>query len=147
MARPRRSILESVKDVAPLQDVPAPATEEAPPGPQTPAPAARITPTRAARKPAQTPAETPTAPPVSDAPDGRPAPAGVRVPSSTAAAERVGLYLHPDDFRDLGMARLDDKVDQNARIRAMIALWRDNPRYRAAVDKLARTSPRGPGPR
>lgn len=66
-------------------------------------------------------------------------------PASTAEAERSTLYLHPDDHRELVMARLEDKADANTRIRAMIALWRANPRYRAAVDKLARTAPRGPG--
>lgn len=64
-------------------------------------------------------------------------------PASTAEAERSTLYLHPDDHRELVMARLEDKADANTRIRAMIALWRANPRYRAAVDKLARTTPRG----
>ncbi|MGH3565807.1 MAG: hypothetical protein ACRDRH_07190 [Pseudonocardia sp.] len=56
---------------------------------------------------------------------------------------RRALYLHPDDVRALGMAKLDDGSDANARIRAMIALWRANGRYRATVDKLARTAPRG----
>ncbi|MFR9806482.1 hypothetical protein ACL02T_29960 [Pseudonocardia sp. RS010] len=64
---------------------------------------------------------------------------------TTAESKRVGLYLHPDDYRELGLAKLDDGADSNARVRAMIALWRSNERFRNAVDKLARTSPRGPG--
>ncbi|MGQ0574354.1 MAG: hypothetical protein ACT4RN_09140 [Pseudonocardia sp.] len=78
---------------------------------------------------------------------GRPAGPRLLTAESTGDAKRVGLYLHPDDFRALGMAKLDDGADANARIRAMIALWRHNDRYRAAVDKLARTAPRGGGPR
>ncbi|HJQ48683.1 MAG TPA: hypothetical protein VJ870_20515 [Amycolatopsis sp.] len=63
---------------------------------------------------------------------------------TTAESKRVGLYLHPDDYRELGLAKVDDGADCNARVRAMIALWRSNERFRNAVDKLARTSPRGP---
>lgn len=63
---------------------------------------------------------------------------------STEDAKRAGLYLHNDDYRALGVAKLDDGCDLNARVRAMIALWRANPRYRNQVDRLARTAPRGP---
>ncbi|MFD4522287.1 hypothetical protein ACFWO6_30590 [Paenibacillus glucanolyticus] len=74
----------------------------------------------------------------------KPAPEPIRVKASDAkTAKKVSLYLHPDDFRELGMAKLDDGVDANSRIRAMIALWRENPRMRAQVDKLAKTAPRG----
>jgi hypothetical protein len=64
---------------------------------------------------------------------------------SASSAKRTQLYLHPDDFRELALAKIDDRADLNARIRAMIALWRSNGRYRAQVDRLARTQPRGPG--
>lgn len=140
MAR-RRSIVESLRETEEPQEeaaavVPAPPTEE----PQEPPRPARK---RAPRKLAAVPADAPTAP--AEAMDGekpaRPTPAVLTV--STGDAKRVGLYLHPDDFRALGMAKLDDGADANARIRAMIALWRANDRYRAAVDKLARTAPRG----
>ena len=90
---------------------------------------------RAPRRPTEKPAEAPT-----DGEKTRPTVLTV----STPDAKRVGLYLHPDDFRALGIAKLDDGADANARIRAMIALWRHSDRYRAAVDRLARTSPRGP---
>jgi hypothetical protein len=136
MAR-RRSIVESLRETEEPQD----STPPAPPAevPQeAPAPARK----RAPRKLAAVPADAPT-----DAPEGekapRPAPR-VLTADSTGDAKRVGLYLHPDDFRALGMAKLDDGADANARIRAMIALWRHNDRYRAAVDKLARTALRGP---
>lgn len=62
------------------------------------------------------------------------------------AAKRVSLYVHPDDFRALAMARVDDGLDANSRVRAMIALWRAHPRYQRAIDKLARTAPRGGRP-
>lgn len=67
----------------------------------------------------------------------------VRTPA-TDEAERVGLYLDPDDYKELQMARAEDKADANARLRAMIAVWRSNSRVRAQVDRLARTAPRGP---
>jgi len=66
----------------------------------------------------------------------------VRTAPSTTTAKRVGLYLHEDDFRALGLARLEDGADANARIRAMIAVWRANPRIRTQVDRLARTAPK-----
>jgi hypothetical protein len=43
------------------------------------------------------------------------------------------------DHRALGIAKLDDGADANARLRTMIAVWRHNDRYRAAVDRPART--------
>lgn len=72
-----------------------------------------------------------------------PAKPQVLVPS-TEDAKRAGLYLHNDDYRALGLAKLDDGCDYNARVRAMIALWRSNTRFRNQVDRLARTAPRGP---
>lgn len=136
MAR-RRSIVESLRETEEPQDAtaPAPPSEEPQEAPKAPR-------KRAPRKLAAVPADAPT-----DAAEGeKPARPGPRVltAESTGDAKRVGLYLHPDDFRALGMAKLDDGADANARIRAMIALWRHNDRYRAAVDKLARTAPRGP---
>lgn len=65
--------------------------------------------------------------------------------ASTSEAKRISLYVHPDDFRELGLAKLDDGADANARFRAMLALWRDNERFRKQVDRLARSAPRGPG--
>ncbi|WP_214369798.1 hypothetical protein [Pseudonocardia sp. H11422] len=99
-------------------------------------------PTSRARKPA---AKKPAAARTEPAPEAPASPAPRVLIPTTTEAKRAGLYLHADDYRELGMAKLNDGADLNARIRAMIALWRSNERYRNAVDKLARTSPRGPG--
>lgn len=64
--------------------------------------------------------------------------------AKTEETQRVGLYLHPDDYRALGLAKLEDKVDFNARIRAMITLYLDNGKVREQVDRIAREQPRGP---
>lgn len=143
MAR-RRSIVESLRETpddapptdaptAPAEDVQAEDVQEAP----------KPTRKRAPRKLAAVPADAPSDGAETEDKPARPGPR-VLTAASTGDAKRVGLYLHPEDFRALGMAKLDDGADANARIRAMIALWRHNDRYRAAVDKLARTAPRGP---
>ncbi|SHN48197.1 hypothetical protein [Cryptosporangium aurantiacum] len=62
---------------------------------------------------------------------------------TTDDAQRVGLYLHKDDYRALNLAKLDDGFDMNARVRAMIAIYRHNPRFRSLVDRTARNAPRG----
>ncbi|MGH3997878.1 MAG: hypothetical protein ACRDTJ_10500, partial [Pseudonocardiaceae bacterium] len=36
----------------------------------------------------------------------------------TADAKRASLYLHPDDYRALQLAKLDDGADLNSRMRA-----------------------------
>lgn len=138
MAR-RRSIVESLRetpdDAPPAATPPTPAEDVQ----EAPKPARKRAPQKLAAVPPNAPsdgAETTEKP-------ARPGPQ-VLTATSTGDAKRVGLYLHPDDFRALGMAKLDDGADANARLRAMIALWRHNDRYRAAVDKLARTAPRGP---
>lgn len=129
----------------------APATEPATDAPAAADPASRPARKRATRKAPETAAQTPAEAPAAasqddvpvDAPAARTAPK-VLTAASTGEAKRVGLYLHPDDFRALALARLDDGVDANARLRAMIALWRHDDRVRARVDRLARTVPRGP---
>lgn len=74
----------------------------------------------------------------------RPAPEPVRVLSAdSSTARRKTLYLHPEDDKALGMAKLEDGIELNTRIRSMIALYRHNERFRNAVDKAARTAPRG----
>ncbi len=146
MAR-RRNILDTLGDPED-ETTPAPATPAVADAAQEPAPAPRAPRKRATRATAKVPAQEPAEAQQSDAPADSPAPARQAPKVLTAAttnAKRVGLYLHPDDFRALGLAKLDDGADANARIRAMIALWRHNDRYRAAVDKLARTAPRGGG--
>jgi hypothetical protein len=49
-------------------------------------------------------------------------------PVLSAVTDLTDGDLHPEDFRALGMAKLDDGADANARIPAMIALWRHNDR-------------------
>lgn len=60
----------------------------------------------------------------------------------TGSAERVSVYLHPEDARLLRQGRVDDGADANTRIRAMLALYRADARVRARVDELARSTPR-----
>lgn len=63
--------------------------------------------------------------------------------ASTKEAEKFLLYVHPDYWRALEFAKVEDRVDRQARIRAMIALWNEDPIFKAAVDRIARTAPRG----
>ena len=60
-----------------------------------------------------------------------------------ADAKRVSLYLDPDDYRALALAKLEDGADLNSRVRAMIAVWRGDTRVAKKVDRLAQTAPRG----
>lgn len=100
---------------------------------QTTTPAPKTAPRKAAAKKAA---------PAKPAP--KPAPEPVRVlAASSDDAKRVSLYLHVDDFKALGMAKLEDGIELNSRVRAMIALYRHSERYRNAVDKAAKTAPRG----
>ncbi|MPZ62913.1 MAG: hypothetical protein GEU93_16795 [Propionibacteriales bacterium] len=65
--------------------------------------------------------------------------------ADVADAKRVSVYLHPDDYRALALAKLEDGADLNARLRAMIALWQANSRFKLQVDRLAKSAPRGGG--
>ncbi|WP_156365278.1 hypothetical protein [Sciscionella sediminilitoris] len=71
--------------------------------------------------------------PAAPEPNESTASAELRTPAP-GSADRITLYLHPDDHRALGLAKLDDRIDHNTRIRAMIALWRSDP---DAVNELA----------
>lgn len=103
------------------------------PAKAAPKPASKTAPRKAAAKKAA---------PAKPAP--KPAPEPVRVlAASSDDAKRVSLYLHVDDFKALGMAKLEDGIELNSRVRAMIALYRHNERFRNAVDKAAKTAPRG----
>ena len=55
-----------------------------------------------------------------------------------AYSARISLTTTPEMKRDLDMARVEDGVEATARIRAMIALWQEDTRLRARIDKLAR---------
>jgi hypothetical protein len=50
---------------------------------------------------------------------------------------RVPLNVDEEMRRDLELARLDDRIDTTARIRAMIRLWQEDDRLRARVNKRA----------
>lgn len=63
-------------------------------------------------------------------------------PVTTSDAERVSCYFHPDEFRELGIAKLDDRIPHNTRIRAMALVYNNNPRFKAQVDKIAKHAPR-----
>lgn len=133
----------------------APAAETATPAKKTTArktakaPAAKKTTSRtpAKKTPAKTPAKKTTTrkSTAKTTPPAEPAePLRVRA-VNTADAVRVSLYMHPDDVRALKIAKIDDGADLNARFRAMVALWQNNARFRAAVDRLAKDAPRGGG--
>jgi hypothetical protein len=52
---------------------------------------------------------------------------------------RLSLTLSQEMKRALGQAKLDDGIEDTARIRAMITLWQDDERLRHRVDRLAKT--------
>lgn len=56
---------------------------------------------------------------------------------SGALDKRITLTLPAEQKRWLAMARVDDEVETNARIRAMIQIWHDDPKFRERVDRLA----------
>lgn len=63
---------------------------------------------------------------------------------SPETEKRVGLYLHADDYKALGMQKLEDGADINTRLKALIAFYRSDDRLKKKVDKLAAAEPRGP---
>lgn len=52
--------------------------------------------------------------------------------------KRPTVPMSDDDFRELKRANAEDDIPTVTRIRAMIALWRENQRWRQQVDKRAR---------
>lgn len=121
-------------EAAPESATPAPAKKatRSPRKKSTAAPAKKTTTRKPAAKKTTAPAEA----------EAEAAPLRVKG-VDTADAKRASLYLHPDDYRALQLAKLDDGADLNSRMRAMIALWQHNARFRAAVDRLAKDAPRG----
>jgi hypothetical protein len=93
------------------------------------APAAPRTP-RAAR-----PARAPRAAASAPAPAAM-APTQARPPAWDA---RLSLTLSLDMKRALALAKVDDGIEDTARIRAMITLWQDDERLRHRIDRLAKT--------
>lgn len=51
--------------------------------------------------------------------------------------ERLSITTTAAQIKALRAARLDDGIEVTARIRAMIALWQDDPKLRARVDRAA----------
>ncbi|MBC7279210.1 hypothetical protein [Nocardioides sp.] len=137
----------STEDEQSAQAETAPVVQAVADEPASPAPAKK---TRSPRKKsASAPAKTAAKPAAKKAPAkkaaaAKPAPEPVRVLAANSDdAKRVSLYLHPDDFKFLGMAKFDDGIELNSRIRAMIAIYKHNERFRNAVDRAAKTAPRG----
>lgn len=62
---------------------------------------------------------------------------------STDEAKRASLYLHPDDWRAIMQIKIDEGVDLNSYVRALIALARGDKKVYARAVKLAKTAPRG----
>jgi glucose/arabinose dehydrogenase len=75
------------------------------------------------------------APPRSETPTA-PMPAEQARPEKWPA--RISMTASQEMKRDLELARLDDGIEVTARLRAMIALWQEDPKLRAKVDKLAK---------
>lgn len=154
MARTKTSILKTLaaedseaptETAEPQQPPEAEQTEETPAEPEPKrkpsrrAPARKSTRRQGAAQPAA-PAEAKDAEPTDSGSSPKREGPHVRKPESTTAASRISLYLHPDDKRELGLAKVDDAIDENSRIRAMIALWRHDERLRSRIDRLAKQS-------
>jgi hypothetical protein len=102
---------------------------------QTPA-APAAAPAAAPRAPrAARPARAPRAAASAPAPPVMP-PTQARPPAWDA---RLSLTLSQEMKRALALAKVDDGIEDTARIRAMITLWQDDERLRHRVDKLAKT--------
>lgn len=62
---------------------------------------------------------------------------------------RIPLNVDDEMRRALEQARVDDRIETTARIRAMIHLWQEDDQFRARVNELAATTfrPGGRPPR
>lgn len=67
------------------------------------------------------------------------APMAAEQPKGQRWPARVPFTTNADQDRALKTARLEDGIQATARLRAMVALWMEDERIRARVDKLART--------
>jgi outer membrane biosynthesis protein TonB len=126
----------------------APVVQAVPDEPAAPAAAKK---TRSPRKkgastPAKTPAKTTAKTTAKKAPAKKaaatkPAPEPLRVLAANAGdAQRVSLYLHPDDYEFL---KYENRIEINKLVRTMIAVYRHNERFRNTVDRAVKTAPRG----
>lgn len=107
---------------------PEPAAEAAQTAPQQPKRASRSKTTREA--PAAAPRRTQSAGAGTRA-------SGKAAASSGALEKRLNLILTGEQRRWLALARVDDDIDANSRIRAMIQLWHADKELRERVDQLA----------
>jgi hypothetical protein len=57
---------------------------------------------------------------------------------SSFYGERLSITTTEDQIRALRAARLADGIQATARIRAMIAIWQEDPRIRERIDRVAR---------
>jgi hypothetical protein len=72
------------------------------------------------------------------APKDTPPPMPAQQDQPVKWAARISMTASPEMKRDLELARLDDGIEVTARLRAMIALWQEDPKLRARVDKMAK---------
>ena len=85
--------------------------------------------------------------PLAAGPDPAAAP-GAEQPRAKEWPVRIPLNVDDDMRRALESARVDDRIETTARIRAMIALWQQDDQFRARVNELAPTfRPGGRPPR
>lgn len=134
----------STEDEQTTQAETAPAVQAVADEPAAPAAAKK---TRSPRKksesaPAKTPAKTTAKKaPAKKAAAAKPAPEPLRVLAANAGdAQRVSLYLHPDDYEFL---KYENRIEINKLVRTMIAVYRHNERFRNTVDRAVKTAPRG----
>ncbi|MFF9908768.1 hypothetical protein ACF1HU_35810 [Streptomyces olivaceus] len=65
-------------------------------------------------------------------------PAEQQAPRALYSA-RITFTTTEQQRRSLEQAKVEDRIDKTARLRAMVALWEQDERLRKRVDKLART--------
>lgn len=141
MARSKANLAEALAE--PQTEAPE-VTESAPEQPQKPAKSAqKRTPAKRTRKASKPTQKRTQSAKTSGAVEQTGTEPRVLVPASTNEGKRTPINLHVDDYKALAMAKLENGTDINSLMRAMIALYRANARYRTQVDRLARTAPRG----
>lgn len=120
--------------VVPETDQPDEQPEPPAPAEQQPAPAEQARPVRKPR--AARPARA-TAADVAQSRPSRRAPMPDEQPKRAAWEERIPFTTNREQSQALKQARLDDGIQATARLRAMVALWMEDDRIRARVNKLA----------
>lgn len=129
---PRRRGRASTTDPAQAPQEPAEKSGEKPA--RAPRSRSKTSAAPAAHEPAQGRSEV-AEPPAGGA--GKRGPVDPPEPGGFVGEKRVNLPLQGELHRDLALARIDDGIEATIRVRAMIELWRHDPRLRKRVDKLA----------